>query len=74
MYYGTRRNSGYADRFYNYREIEARFAASGTCGHDIAKGDRIGWHPKLKKTQCASCWSRWCAENVEADMLERGWL
>ncbi len=41
MYYGTRRNSGYADRFDNYREIAARFASTGTCGHEIAKGGRV---------------------------------
>ena len=60
-----------ADRFDNYREIDARFASTGTCGHAIAKGDRIGWHPRLKKTQCADCWARWVAENAEADALER---
>ena len=72
MYRRPYRNGGYADRFYNYREIEARFASTGSCGHDISKGDRIGWHPKLKKTQCAACWQRWVAENAEADVLERG--
>lgn len=49
-------NSPNADRFDNYRDIAARFDSTGTCGHDIRKGDRIGWHPKLKKTQCADCW------------------
>ena len=68
-YYGNNRS---ADRFDNYREIDARFASTGTCGHAIAKGDRIGWHPILKKTQCTACWQRWCAENAEADVLERG--
>ena len=62
------------DRFYNYREISARFKSDGSCGHAIVKGDRIGWNPGNKKTQCADCWRRWCAENAEADMLERqGW-
>jgi hypothetical protein len=74
MYRSHYGNSRTADRFDNYREIDARFASTGTCGHAISKGDRIGWHPSLKKTQCASCWSRWCAENAEADMLERGCL
>ena len=59
-----------ADRFANYSEIEARFASTGTCGHEIAKGDRIGWHPRLKKTQCADCWARWVHENAEADLME----
>ena len=72
MYRRSYRNGGYADRFDNYREIEARFASTGSCGHEINKGDRIGWQPKLKKTQCAACWQRWVAENAEADMLERG--
>ena len=65
-------NGGYTDRFYNYREIAARFASTGSCGHEISKGDVIGWQPKLKKTQCAACWQRWVAENAEADMLEGG--
>jgi hypothetical protein len=73
MYRRSYRNSGYADRFYNYREIDARFASTGTCGHAIAKGDRIGWHPKLKKTQCSACWARWVAENAEADAIESGY-
>ncbi len=71
MYRRSYRNSASADRFDNYREIDARFASTGSCGHEIAKGDPIGWHPRLKKTQCAACWQRWCAENAEADMLER---
>ncbi|MCH8851588.1 MAG: hypothetical protein IID41_02935 [Planctomycetes bacterium] len=72
-----RRSYGYdrsADRFDNYREIDARFASTGSCGHPIAKGDRIGWHRALKKTQCATCWARWVAENAEADAMERGYL
>ncbi len=71
MYRRSYRNNGHADRFDNYREIEARFASTGSCGHEIAKCDPIGWHPKLKKTQCAACWQRWCAENAEAEMAER---
>ncbi len=74
MYRRSYRNNGYADRFDNNREIDARFASTGSCGHEIVKGDPIGWHPRLKTTQCAACWQRWCAENAEADMLERqGW-
>ena len=62
------------DRFDSYREIDARFDSDGSCGHTISKGERIGWNPRNKKTQCAACWSKWCAENAEADMLERqGW-
>ncbi len=72
MYRRSYRSNRTADRFDNYREIDARFASTGSCGHPIAKGDRIGWHRSLKKTQCAACWTRWVAENAEADMLERG--
>ena len=64
--YGYGRNE---DRFDNYCEIDARYASTGTCGHEIAKGDRIGWHPGLKKTQCTDCWARWSSENAEAAML-----
>ena len=71
--YRSYRNSGYADRFYNYRDIEARFDSTGTCGHEISKGDVIGWHPKLRKTQCAACWGKWVAENQEADAIESGY-
>ena len=58
------------DRYDNYAEISARFASTGTCGHEIKKGDRIGWYPSLKKTQCAACWTAWVAENYEADRYE----
>ena len=72
MMYGRRyRNNRSEDRFDNYREIAARFASTGTCGHEIKKGDPIGWHSGLKKTHCTDCWRRWCAENAEADMAER---
>ncbi len=74
MYRRYYRDNRSADRFENYREIDARFASTGTCGHAIAKGDRIGWHPSLKKTQCASCWLRWVAENAEAAAMEGGAL
>lgn len=64
-----RRRNGYGrneDRFDNYRELDARYPSTGTCGHDIRKGDRIGWHPGLKKTQCADCWDSW-REEVRAE-------
>jgi len=73
MTYRSYRHNGFADRFDNYREIEARFASTGTCGHAIGKGERIGWHPRLKKTYCPTCWHKWCAENAEAEAIERGW-
>jgi hypothetical protein len=60
-----------ADRFPNYRDIEARFDSTGSCGHPIKKGDRIGYNKRAGgKTMCAECWHRWCAENAEADYLE----
>jgi len=67
-------NNSNADRFDNYRDIAARFDSTGSCGHSIRKGDPIGWHPKLKKTQCKECWRKWCAENAEAESMERGEL
>ena len=72
MMYRRYGNSRFADRFDNYREIDARFASTGSCGHPISKGDRIGYHPSLKKTQCSDCWRRWTNENAEAEMMERG--
>lgn len=64
----------YADRFPNYRQIQGRFASTGSCRHEISKGDVIGWHPKLKKAQCAACWAKWVAENQEADAIEAGYI
>lgn len=60
-----------ADRFYNYRQIAAKFASRGTCGHEIAKGDNIGYHPTTKNTFCPACWDAWCAENAAAEADER---
>ncbi len=57
-------------RFPDFREINARFDSDGTCGHRITKGERIGYAPRFRETQCEACWTRWCAENAEADMLE----
>ena len=62
-----------ADRFDNYREITARFDSTGKCGHQIKKGDRIGWN-KRHGCHCADCWSRWSAENREADAIEAGYM
>ena len=61
-----------SDRFDAYREIVARFNSEGSCGHAIKRGDRIGWNPYAKKTQCAACWAHWSAENAEAEAIERG--
>lgn len=64
---------GRGARFDDYREIEARFDSTGTCGHKIKRGQRIGYAPRFRKTQCAACWARWVAENAEADAIEAGY-
>ncbi len=61
-----------ANRFDNYREIDAKFDSTGKCGHPIKRGDRIGWN-KIHGAQCADCWAKWSAENREADMMEAGY-
>jgi hypothetical protein len=62
-----------ADRFDNYREITAKFNSIGKCGHQITKGDRIGYNKRFG-CQCSNCWSRWVAENREADAIEAGYM
>jgi hypothetical protein len=62
-----------ADRFDNYREITAKFDSTGKCGHPIKKGDRIGYN-RNHGCHCSSCWSKWSAENREADAIESGYL
>lgn len=63
----------HADRFDNYREITAKFDSVGACGHQIHKGDRIGWN-RGHGARCADCWATWSAENREADMIEAGYM
>jgi hypothetical protein len=58
-------------RFYDYREIGARFDSTGACGHPVKKGDTVGYN-RRGGVQCTDCWRRWCAENAEADAFERG--
>ena len=60
-------------RFNDHREIAARFDSVGSCGHDIKKGDTIGYARRGRDvhTNCPACWSAWVAENQEADMYER---
>ena len=69
-----RYRAGGPPRFPEYRELVARYAGTGKCGHAIRKGDVIGWHLRAG-AQCAECWAKWCDENAEADRLERssGW-
>lgn len=69
----VRRQLAVADRFDNYREIRAKFDSTGKCGHAIKTGDVIGWN-KRHGCQCSSCWSRWVAENREADAIEQGYM
>lgn len=63
-------------RFSDYRDIQAKFDSTGTCGHPIKKGDSIGWcrRRRVSLTQCSDCWTRWTAENREADMIEAGYM
>jgi hypothetical protein len=60
------------DRFANYRALQARFASTAACGHEVKPGDTIGHNPRLRpaKTVCADCWRRWVAENRDADLYE----
>ena len=69
----VRRSLRTADRFSNYREITAKFDSTGKCGHPIKKGDRIGYN-KNHGCHCSSCWSKWVAENREADAIESGYM
>lgn len=63
-------------RFNDYREITAKFDSTGSCGHPIKTGDVIGWARRHRQshTQCSECWSRWVAENREADAIEAGYM
>jgi hypothetical protein len=60
-------------RFCEYREIKAVFNKIATCGHEIRKGDYVGfaWKNDRAYTRCADCWYNWVSENAEADILER---
>ncbi len=69
----VRRQLSTANRFDNYREIRAKFDSTGACGHSIKKGDVIGWN-KRYGCRCSNCWSKWVAENHEADMVEQGYM
>lgn len=63
-------------RFSDHREIDAKFDSIGSCGHEIRKGDRIGYARKGGKshTSCAACWRKWAAENAECDAIESGYM
>jgi hypothetical protein len=58
-------------RFDDYHEIEAKFDSVGKCGHEIKKGDVIGYAPRTKEARCNSCWQRWVGENEAADFDEQ---
>ncbi len=66
-------HAGTGARFDDYGEIEARFDSLGTCGHEIKRGQRIGYARRTRETQCPDCWAKWCAENAEADAIESGY-
>ena len=38
-----------------------------------SKGDRIGWAGRYRVACCGACWTRWTAENAEADLIEQGY-
>lgn len=59
-----------ADRFDDYKAIDAKFDSTGTCGHSIAKGDRIGYNSGNGTTSCKECWRKWSVENQEASDYE----
>lgn len=59
-----------AGNFDNYRTIEARYNNTATCGHEVKKGEYIGWNRRTKETQCPDCWRRWQSENAEAQAYE----
>jgi hypothetical protein len=59
------------DRFDNYSALTARFASTATCGHEIAKGDPIGWNRGNRRTMCSACWAKWVGENREAAAYEQ---
>jgi hypothetical protein len=65
-----------APNFYSYHEMKAKFDSKSTScggpeGHDIKKGDVIGYCRKgAAFVHCADCWAKWKAENAEADAAE----
>lgn len=58
-------------QFDDFREINARRACEGKCGHTIKVGDVIGWSRRFGQGYCPTCWDSWVAENQEADLVER---
>ena len=60
-------------RFDNFRQIQAKFPSTGVCGHEIKKGDTIGWYKRhgVSQAYCAECWTKWVAENRAAEAYER---
>ncbi len=57
-------------RFRDFVEIAARFNSTGKCGHEIKRGDAIGYSHRFRHAVCTKCWTRWTAENAEAALLE----
>lgn len=62
-----------ADRFDNYRQITAKFDSTGKCGHEIKKGEVIGYN-RTHGCYCSDCWGRWVAENREAEAMENDYM
>jgi hypothetical protein len=76
-----RRRGGYRPRgeprYSDFYELVARRDSGGCVNgadHRIKAGDVIGWSRAHRLACCAECWSRWVAENREADAIEAGYV
>lgn len=47
--------------------IQAKFDSTGTCGHPIKKGDRIGWDKYKRLTICKECTEQHERDTAAAD-------
>ena len=58
-------------RFSDFHGLTARMDSAACINgpHAIKRGDQIGYS-RRHGAVCAACWSRWCAENAEADAYE----
>ena len=62
-------------RFDDFRPLDAKFTSIADCGHTATKGTRIGysrgpWRGAKPEICCASCYSKWEAENDDAARME----
>ena len=61
-------------KFNDYRTIAAKFDSTANCGHQVRKGDQIGYaKPRYgeAKVKCAECWRKWQVEVAQdaGDMM-----